>query len=251
MPVGPASGSPYTTISQIIEMARMRANDMSLSIDGELLANDQPYLNSMVNAAWKWLQGRAATAGVETYIKEAMITGIPAAYTWGNQLFITWMGCGEVGGIEQDAPALPPDLIMPLSIWSRTSNWPMQLMAQAADGLPVQATAHVYDWRTDGMYFYGYQNQPTDLRIRYSAAFPDMIIEKDTPVPMLYAEDCFAARIVFEFANARGGSQAATMASLADTAFETFSQRTSRKNQRRSLRRQSYARQGCGYSYYY
>lgn len=249
MPILPAAGSPYTPISTVIELARVRANDAGLSIDGELLADGQPYLSRMVNGAWKWLQARAATAGVETYIREAIITGVPYASEWGNQMFMNWEGCGEVGGGEQDSPALPADLIMPLSVWVQTSNYPYCEMQQASDGLPVCPRPDVYDWRMDGMYFYGYQNAVTNLRIRYSAAFQDFDLEQDPPIPMLYAEDCLAWRIVFEFANARGGTQAASVAQMAEDAFQTLAQRTSRKNQRRSLRRQPYGGSAYGYIY--
>lgn len=246
MGVLPPLGSPYSPISAIVQMARVRANDAGLTIDGELLANDQPYLSRMVNAAWKWLQARAATSGIETYIKEVFISGIPAADTWGNQCFINWQGSGEFNGIEMDGPALPPDLIMPLTVWFMPINSPIYSMAkQSSDGLPTWTDSWQYDWRTDGMYFYGFQNQTLTMRIRYTAAFGDLNIEQDSPVPMFYSDDCLAWRIVYEFANARGGAQAPMLQQAADDAFDTFAQRTGRKNQRRTLRRLAYAGGGC------
>jgi hypothetical protein len=120
-------------------------------------------------------------------------------------------------------------------------------MAQAVDGLPTHLDCNVYDWREDGIYFYG-ADYAQDWKFRYSAYRPNLdITQPDSLVSMMMCEDCLGSRIAFEFANARGAVQAPAMQAWAETAFNTTSQRATRIKQRQSIRRQGYSR-GSGFN---
>lgn len=258
--VNPVAGNPYPTIEQVMNLARVRVNDASNSIEGDLLTDDAPYTQTLLNSAWRWLQARAYSAGVETPIQEAVLYGVPvqASQDPANQAYLTWIGCSD--GVNQfDTPALPQNLIQPLSVWRRQSNGSptenpdaplntamFNLMEQATDGLPVWLNYNIYDWRADGLYFYA-NAYAQDFRIRYAAFRPDLIITRPTdPVPMMMCDDCLSARIAYEYANLRGAPQAGQMQQLAEDAFNSIAQRTSRRKQRQSLRRIPYNRRGYG-----
>jgi hypothetical protein len=235
---------------------------MMNDVDGDLLSNDAPYAQTFLTAAWKWYQARCDTAGVQTFIKSIMLYGIPARSNndVANESWITWTGCSN-GVFQFEAPVLPVDMISPKSVWRRRSvplnadgsqaenGNPLQLVAHATDGLPVCLDTNVIDWREDGIYFYG-ADYAQDWKFRYSAYRAPLIITRpDDLVPMMMCEDCLGARVAFEFANARGATQAPAMEAWAETAFNTTSQRSTRIKQRQSIRRQGYST-GSGYNRY-
>jgi len=219
---------------------------------GDLLSNDSPASQTYLTAAWKWYQARCDTAGVQTFIRHTTIYGIPARANddVANESWLTWSGCSD--GVNQfDGPVLPQDMISPKSCWRRqsqvTSNpgtpntAPFNLMVQATDGLPVWLDCNVYDWREDGLYFYG-TNYPQDWKFRYSAyRAPLDITQPDSQVPMMMCEDCLGARVAFEFANSRGATQAPAMEAWAETAFTTISLRATRIKGRQNIRREGYS----------
>lgn len=226
-------------------------------VEGDLFTNDAPSAQPALTAAWKWYQARCDTAGVQTFIKVIPIYGLPARNNNDitNECRISWVGCND-GQFEYAQPALPRDMISPKSIWRRqnqVSSDPtivsdnsqgLQLMTQATDGLPAILDCNVYDWRDDGIYFYG-TNYKQDWKFRYSAYRPALdITQPDSLVPMMMCEDCLGARVAFEYASSRGAVQAPAMEAWAETAFMTTSQRATRIKQRQSIRRIAYSGNG-------
>jgi hypothetical protein len=66
---------------------------------------------------------------------------------------------------------------------------------------------------------------------------------------MMMCEDCLGARVAFEYASARGATQAATMEAWAETAFNTTGLRSTRIKGRQSIRRIGYTGRGSGYGW--
>jgi hypothetical protein len=237
-----------------MDTARSRVNDMMNDAEGDLLSNDAPASQTYLTDAWDWYQERCDAAGVQTFIKSIPIYGIPARAVddVANESWITWSGCSD--GLNQyENPVLPQDMISPKSIWRRRSvgsgnvnTQGFQLMTQATDGLPVIFDCNVTDWRDDGIYFYG-TNYVQDWKFRYSAyRAPLDITQPNALVPMMMCKNCLGARVAFEYANARGASQAPAMEAWAETAFSTTGLRSNRIKQRQSIRRQGYTRGGNG-----
>ena len=248
------SGSPLPTINAVMNVARSRVGDMLDSVDGTLLTNDAAFSQTYLSAAWAWYQERCANAGIELQIRETTLTGFPARATDDVtlQCFITWNGCGD-GVSEYDGPALPQDLVNPLSVWRRQSGQAtnlLQLMTQAKDGLPRYLDTNVYDWRENGFYFYG-TYYPQDFLFRYSTYWADLdLTQPQSQIPMRGCEDCLGARVAFEYASSRGSAQASVMENWANTAFDQSAVRTSRRRQRGTFRRKRYGSSGnSGFGY--
>lgn len=241
------TANPYPSIELIMDGARSRVNDMINDAAGDLLADDVPASQTYLTRAWNWLQRQCATAGVETFKREITLTSIPQRYSQdiANQSWITWLGCSD--GINQyEQPRLPQDMILPLSLWRRQSGTTAYFlpMVLANDGLPRLFDTNVFDWREDGLYFYGEQ-WPQDFQMRYSAYRPSLDIAKPTTtVPIMMCDDCMSWRVSFEFANARGSDQAPQLKGLADDAFNTIKLGSTQRRQRQNLRRQPYNRRG-------
>jgi len=258
-------GNPYPTVETIMNQARVRVNDASSDISGDLLTDDAPYTPTILNTAWRWLQGVAYTAGVETYRQEIVLFQIPARAVddTAYQSFINWQGCGD-GQNQFDSPAMPQDMIQPLTVWRRPSmtlnadgsqainTSPFWLMEQAIDGLPVYLNTNVHDWRQgDGLYFFG-EDYAQDMRVRYAAYRADLDITQPTSlVPMMMCEDALSARIAYEYTSLRGAEQAPAMKQMSEDAFQVIAKRSTQRKQRQSTRRQSYSAEkrtnGCNY----
>jgi hypothetical protein len=251
-------GNPYPTINEVMESARARVNDMMNDVNGDLLSNDAPYAQTYLTSAWDWYQARCDTAGVQTFKRTIPIYGIPARSTNDvmNESWVTWSGCSD-GVFQFATPVLPQDMISPKSIWRRISqpgdnamnnSSGLELMSQAVDGLPAYLDCNVYEWRDDGIYFYG-ADYAQDWKFSYSAYRAPLVITRpNDQVPMMMCKDCLGARIAFEFASARGAAQAPAMEAWAETAFNTTLQRATRIKQHQSIRRQGYTSgRGCSY----
>lgn len=247
-------GNPYPTIEEVMDTARMRVNDMMNSTEGDLLSDDAPASQTYLTAAWKWYQTKCDTSGVQTFIRSATLYGLPARASndVSYESFITWQGCSD--GINQyEGPAFPQDMISPKSIWRRpavalaadgsqsTNQQPFLLMTQAVDGLPPFLDPNQYEWREDGLYFYG-DNFIQDFKFRYSAfRAPLDLTNPQLLVPMMMCEDCLGARVAYEYAHARGAAQAPDMKAWADEAFDETKLRATRIKGRQSIRRQGYS----------
>ena len=252
MPLVDTGGDPYPLTQDVMNLARVRVNDCAISLDGNLLSNNQPYTNTILQAAWRWLQTKCAVAGVETFIRSTYIQGIPAAAKQDTayECYLTWEGCGD-GVFQYEAPGLPPDLILPLHIGYRQSGTQNNFndLDQALDGLPRYLNVNVYDWRDDGMYFYGW-SVAADIKLRYAAyRAPLNLGDPQNQATIMFCEDALSARIAYEFANLRGAAQAPAMMQAAEDAFDVIAQRTARKNQRRAIRRRPYSGRSTGWNY--
>ena len=248
--VPPALGNPYPTVGLIFQFARQRVNDMLNTVDGDLLISGDdpaPYTQTMLTSAWRWYQAKCASAGVETMKKTIVLYGLPVQATQdaADEAYVTWLGCSD--GVNQyDGPALPQDLIQPVSVRFRQSGQMnfCEPVEQATDGLPGYLRYDVYDWRDDGMYFYAPQFV-RDMKLQYAAYRPDLDATNEAAlVPMMFCEDCLGARLGFEFANARkpGGAGATSLSSWSEKAFEEGAgSRTSRRRQRGNFKRIPYS----------
>jgi hypothetical protein len=252
MPIVPNYPAPLPTVNEVMNVARSRVGDMLDQESGTLLTNDAPYAQTFLSSAWKWYQNKCANAGIELQIRETVLTGLPARSNndTAAQCWITWYGCSDGVG-QYDVPALPSDLVNPLSIWRREAGSlnASQLMSQATDGLPVWIDSNIYDWRENGLYYYG-ATYVQEFRIRYSTYWQDLdITQPFQQIPMRGCEDCLGARIAYEYNSARMGPDAAAgLARWAEDAFQETVQRTSRRKQRSTFRRKRYGDDGYGYA---
>lgn len=238
----PSSFSPYPTIGDVMNLARVRVNEAVNTLSGDILTNDAVFTNTMLNGAWDWLKDRMYSSGAEKPIAEGSIFGFPARGTDDtiSPAWINWTQCFD-GFSDSSQPTLPPNLIQPLSVWRRPSTGGyFQLMSLAQDGLPNCLDSGVYDWRGDAMYFYA-ASYAQDFRIRYYAQLNALDVNHpERPVEMVGCKDCLSARVGFEYASARGAEGAAQLQQWAEDAFDQLAQRTSRRKQRVSARRQPY-----------
>lgn len=195
-----------------------------------------PYANS----AYRTIQRKIANAGGDEFVTEVQL--VVAAILAAN------LGAGTQTVINDATPApnqLPSNLLIPRKIWERP-NLSTQDFGEMEDltnhgGLPSRfqgATLREWEWRTDGLYFVG-ATQDTQIRLRYTSAFPDLSGPTDS-VLIRGAQEAIAYGSAALVGGARGSPLAEKMDSMFQDAMEELVIENVRGQQNAGTRRRSY-----------
>src|SRR5947209_6909085 len=143
----------YNSAEYVLNLARSIVNDAAQGIQGDILADSQPYTFVYLNSAYQFLQDELANNGVETFKKEVILSSVtPVANNDpATQVFIYDQGYND-GGITHALPSLPQDMIIPLRLWERQSSTINMFspMVKVNDSLPSTSKGsynQVWEWR--------------------------------------------------------------------------------------------------------
>ncbi len=214
MPV--VAASPYPLVENALQAARVICNDAAQTILGNILADNQPFTLPMADLAHKTLRKMLTKAGVNTYSKYAVITGLLPSATADPTVQMQLMYTGYYNGQQNFAsPTLPSDFIEPLEIWERgsvtsgTNTSPWTRMTQAADSIATRAITaafRIWDYESDILYLPG-ASQSNDIKMKYLVATP-RLISTTQQVPILDCEVALGALIAELLSMSRGGPEA-------------------------------------------
>jgi hypothetical protein len=247
----PTTGASYDSVEYVLQLARARANDANISLMGNLLADTVLATFVRLNSAWRFLQRKLANSGYEAYVKEWIVTGVPAAYTVDPavQVMVGFASSFD-GNTYASPPTLPFDLIIPQQVWERGNGTTERFvpLSPANDGLPSTSQGsrlQRWEWRGEGIWFNG-ATGIQDIKIRGLASMPDLIdpnagtIDTSVLVPIRNSADALANYLVAEFGRALGSPAADAFRQEGDKSVEEMCQQTARKKQRGSHRRRPY-----------
>src|ERR1700675_586605 len=228
-------GTAYNTLGQVTSLVRSLLNDAAGNVftDAVLL----PYANS----AYRVVQRKVANAGGTEFVTDGVLLVI-AAVPANQQDPGT-----EVVLSDASAPPnqLPSNLLVPLKIWERP-NLSTQDFIEMGDltlhgGLPSRVqgmSLGVWEFRTDGVYFIG-ATQDTQIRLRYTAAFPDLVGPSDI-ILIRGAQECLAQGTAAFVGFARGSPLADKMEELFNDSTEDVVIENVRAQQNVGVRRRSF-----------
>lgn len=241
--------TPYDTAEYVMQAARVICNDAGLTIAGNLLASTQPYAAQILNMAYRTLQEDLTDYGVETMVKETIITGItPVVPTTDPGVYpvISFTGYNN-GSANFATPVLPADMVGPLLLAERQSGSTQQFqpMYPTNDGLPSRAKGGrlvEWDWRGDALWLVG-ATISTDIRLRYNQFMPELILtgSPSSSVLILRSDRALAYKIAEIFAEGRGSQLAESFEAKYQKYLKRMTSRTARRKQRRQHRRIPYA----------
>ncbi len=242
--------------------ARVRMNDAIQSIGGDILTNDQPFTQNMVNNAWMRLQEYLANLGYARLIDEEIIQALPVAGSQdpASQCWIDWTGFYDGTQLWKNY-ALPAKCSFPLRIWDRVSGlnagWGRPL-ENVMDGMPAMYKTSrngIFEYRNDKIYMPGTSIR-VDLRVRFAQFFPDFETQGQTnwydqKVPITRCRDSFADYICVEASDGRDDVDSQTFKTRAENEAKLIFNRDVRLKNRSNVRRQprSGPRNGCGLGY--
>lgn len=246
----PATTLPLDAVDTVLNFARARINDSTLTIAGNLLADSQPYTFTLLNAAFRHLQEDLANAGCPAFTNEAVLFNLPVvAFT--DPVAQVWMSCQYYfdGSSYYDSPVLPFDCILPLRLWERQSGTENLFteVHPVNDGLPDGPKTNwlrMWDWRQNAIYMPGALIQ-RDLRIRYASYLADIASSGTALVPIIRCADALANYVAAEFAFSRGSPDAVAVGNsflgMGQQAMKRMINRDARREQRGNHRRRGYS----------
>lgn len=224
-------------------------DDAIQSLGGDILTDDQPFTQQMVNSAWRRMQEYLANFGHTRGIDEIIIKGLPTCGSLdpSTQCWIDWTGYFD-GTQLWEAFALPQKFYSPLKLWERISNQnaffaPMNCRMDGLPDGPKGWRNYVFEWRNDRLYMPGSQNS-MDLRIRFAQFFPDFVTQGATewfqqPVPIARCLDSFADYICVEASDGRDDVDSETFKKRAESEAKLIFNRDVRLKQRFNVRRRA------------
>ena len=253
----PVATSAYQTCEAVLNRLRTIVNDSEVA-GGDVLTDTAPFTFQILNSAYERVQSELASFGIETYIGEAWLIGLPTVPILDPEarMIVDDTGTSIVypngmGNVFSLTPQLPPDLEFPQKLWERQTNTTNYLapMRQPNTGL-FDMTQQNYlvdwEWLADGLRFRG-ATQSQDVKLRYEKQLPQLVAPTD-PVPIRGVTNAAAYHGARIFMQSRGGAVAPIYAQEAATEIFTIAQSSARRRQRKQVRRQPYSGRSRGRS---
>lgn len=197
--------------------------------EGRILTDGSPFTLPYLNSAIRKMAQVLRNNGVSTVIKDNWIMTplTPVlAIDPSVQTFLSWTGYFD-GTNMNASPYLPPDLIVPMTLWERItdSNMNFKPMNEPQEGLISRSQGqylHDWEWRTDQINFIG-SVQSIDIRMRYLAKTLVPIQQGSdfttTTINMIDCDDAIAYEVAAMYATARGSMQVQQLRADRDAAI--------------------------------
>ena len=207
---------PYDTVETALNMARVRINDaIGNGLAGQVLTDLQPFTIQVINSGWRRLQSELAKLGFTKNIKTVVFLAVPAAASTDAALicYLNWGGYFD-GAIQQAAPVLPQDFIVPLSMQERANG--SGTVFYTMDGPPAILPPMPYigpglfnnfwTWANETIYLRGTLGLQ-DLQLEYAAYLDDFTAGSygTQPIPIMRSALALSLFIAAEVAKPRGG----------------------------------------------
>ena len=202
-------GSP--SLQSICDLFRSIINDTFNSGSGEIATDDAPFMKPFLNSAIRDLYSDLRIVGDMRVVKDNFIIGgippIPASNP-AIQVALTYQG--YYNGTSWDSHyLLPPDLMWINKVWQWPSNtaavfYPMCIAPAGLSGVYQGHGMGQYEMRGNNELWFNGAMLETDIRLRYTAVFPDLIgdeIDFDTTyVPIQDCTNAVAFKMVAYYA---------------------------------------------------
>ena len=251
MPV--VATSAYNTAEDVLVRLRTIMNDSEVE-GGDVLTDSAPFTFDLLNSAFERVQLELAKVGVEVAVETAWLIGLPSMPTVDPEARLVLDDDGThvvypngVGNADYDSPQLPTDLVMPLKLWERqtaTTTFPDE-MRQPNGGLSEMNQQNFlvdWEWQTDEIRFRG-ALQSQDVKIKYERALLKLIAPTDH-VPIRGVVNAAAYFAAYRFAQSRGGMIAPQFKQEAMDEIFLLQQLSTRRRQRKQVRRKPYSGSG-------
>ena len=229
--------APTDNLETIVNSARMRLNDMIVSVGGDIVTDNAVFTPTIVNTAWRKQQDKLSSLGFPVLTGEVVFEGLPSGLSdSASQTFLDWTGFFD-GSALHAAFALPQYMIEPIRLDERiAASGDFLQMDKLTRGLPLitkSAWNKFWEWRSgaggagSGAIWMPGTTGTWDVRIRASIYLPDFVPAATTPfisqpVPIVRCEDSFSLYMVAEVCAARGDLDTKTIKSEADAATATL-----------------------------
>jgi hypothetical protein len=246
--------SPYPTVETVLNVARTAMADAGVdpvtgNIVGDVFTDDRPGTLVIIQSAYDEVQTELTNNGVETFAKQATVTGIPPVATVDPGAEVSLGFTGYFDGVQnQPGFTLPADLRLPLLLWQRQSGAMMSFreMHASKEGLPSRVKTSYspeWDWRSDAVYMVG-ALLSLDIKFRYIPYLPKLTLAGGGAQQLLIlnCENAVGYKAAALFSASVDGEAADKLDARANKYIEQMCIQTQRKLQRENFRRIPYSR---------
>ena len=264
MPIPPPSvTAPYDSVDSVLNLVRSKMLDTIGSLAGDILTDQQPFMQEYTNAGWRELQYFVATLGYSRLKMPFLGQAYPVVdstdpATWTS---LSWTQFTNASGGVFAPPTvdvLPQNMILPLRVGERVTGnqskfFPMQM---AKDWLPEPRKGPYngwWLWENDQLYMPG-SIYSMDLKMELAVYLPDFLTTGisptqvfwyQQPVPIVRGKTALAYFICDEVVQAREDLAGTFTAKAQNAARQVFNIEVSQK-QRVPTQRKPYAGRGTG-----
>lgn len=222
-----ASSPDYPTLEDVLNAARVQANDAINNLGGEILTDNADFTPVYVNRAWQMFQQYLVSLGYVRFSVPNFVTlNVPpvASLDPAVQPTMSWAGYFD-GAILNAAKGFPAKFIKPMKIWERPTQQAGQLdppppaaftvvdPVDTVPPIPKKPYNGIAVWNGDNIQFPG-ATVPTDIRLDYLSYLPDFTTDPATGLfspdpsqqicPVSRCKSSFAGFIVYCFDQPRG-----------------------------------------------
>jgi hypothetical protein len=254
---GPGSAI-FWNATDILNFARVLVNDCQGGLSGQDLADDRPYTWPLLNLCYAKLANWLEDANVESATYAEAIITLPtnsgfmdpnAQARLGYDGFSIGVGIDPTAGFHYPTPALPPDMLEPLSLWERPTgqNSPFIDMKQHLGGLGARYGGRMYrqwEFRQNSIYLLGGSFTGLDLRVRYIPGLPALVRPTEgQPAPVIWfahAGEALAYLVAAEFAEIRNAANAPNLRMKANEQLQILANKSAKRSNQAQTRRIGY-----------
>ena len=227
----PAPTVQFDSVDVAMNFARIYLGDCPLSLSGNLLADTQPYAQTIYNSAWREFQKDLALYGDPAQTVEFISPSLPVVAGTDPYTSVYLGQAAYFDGSNYWTPPavnlLPSDCIIPLKIQERMGGTtqcftPMSPVDNGLPGGPKTTYLRCWEWRSAGAgngnaIFMPGATVTRDLWVRYASFLPDAATVGPTawynqPIPIMRCADGLGYYIAAKFAVSRGTDQANAVA---------------------------------------
>ena len=237
----------------MLNRVRVIINDSEIA-GGDVLTDSAPFSFEILNGGFERVQSELVAIGDETFNVQTWLIGLPVMPTVDPEARLVIDDTGThiiypngTGNANQNSPALPDDMVVPLRLWERqngTANFapPMKQPNGGLVALDQQLFLVDWEWKTDGLRFRGAM-QSQDVRLEYRKQLPKLVAPTD-PVPIRGVLNAAAYHASVIFTESRGGMVAPQFKLAAQEEMVLAQKDIVRRRQRKQVRRRPYAGRG-------
>lgn len=249
------ASSAYNSVESILNRIRMILNDSEVA-GGDVFTDTAPFTFDCLNLGFERVQIQLAGRGIETFKNEAWLIGVPAISVFDPEARVIINDAGSTVVYPNNpgaaffslTPQLPTDLVYPLKLWERANGTtgfvggPMKQRNGGLANISQQNYLIDWEWKNDGLRFRG-ALQVIDVKIEYERSLPKLVAPGDS-VPIRGVGNAVSYESAKAFCESRGGAISPAFAKNATDELEALYMTSSRRRQRKQVRRQPYSGRG-------
>jgi hypothetical protein len=242
----------FWNTEDILNFARVLANDAQGSLAGQDLADARPYTWTLLNLCYAKLANWLEDDNVESATYDQWDLTLPISAGSSDpaaECRLGYDGFVDSNGFLYETPTLPALMLQPLNVSQRFTgqNWDYQDIPQRLGPLNGSYYGYLYrrwQFRKNSIYFTGNTSAQVDIRIYGIPSFPYLQppVNGQPPqqIPFARAGEALAYMVAAEYLEIRGAANAPMVRAKANEQLQIISNKSSKRDNQAQTRKKGY-----------